>query len=270
MLLKRLESLSKPSEYDISGVEQDCWSELPFQVQSGWKRVLSSIATTESYERIVLEPLIKAFKEPQAITYLIKHAEDEVRHGKWLTDYLKLNFKFTKRSPTLSDRVFYQGLIPRLSKMFVHYPKAGILALYAYEKFAIGLYDLLLKDAEKRRLEAIEKIIRAILRDEGKHVAGLENLLRLTEKASPSESMGFFKKPNQALEAHFGKLCLMVVRADLRFGPLGPHNSDLCRHLEMLGISPKTVDELSSLAVVAAGKLNLKHGHSLANPKLQQ
>lgn len=243
MKVSRLKTLSMiQAAYADAGV-RDQWELLPPKIQAGWKRVLSSIATTEGYEAIVLKPIVQAFDDQDAKDYLRSHATDEERHSAWLNTYLSGNFSYKKRKPTVSDRIFYHRLIPWASANFVRFPRAGIVSLYAYERFAMRLYDTLIADADKRGLAGLGAVLRAIVKDEGKHVVGLGALLR--HQAGQNRT-------SKIVESAFARMCLTIVRMDLRFGLFGPHNRELTSHFAYLGITAKTVDNFAKLAVAEA------------------
>ena len=210
----------------------------PIRYQS-WIRVLSSVAKTESVEAVVIRPLVKAYRKNRVIQdYLKAHGQDEERHGALLERYLKNSFDFTRPlKPTASDRLIYQGLLPRVAESFTRRPIYGIALLHCYEKFAVHLYTEMKREAEKDDSHSLLKLIQAIEKDELRHIAGMETLLTLEVKKNKSLS-------TRALTT----LSLGVVLLDVNMSPFAFHNRELRSRLMSLGISPRFVNQCAKNA----------------------
>src|SRR5579859_156055 len=110
---------------------------LPVAKRQGWARFLSSIATTESIEAELIGPLRHVFAgEAEVQDYLTGHAADEQRHHETLRDYVKHTFGFEKRSRSLSDRMVYDTLLPRVAMLAHRRPLCALAILRFYEAFS--------------------------------------------------------------------------------------------------------------------------------------
>ncbi len=228
---------------------QDRPADLQQELFLGWRRILSSIATTEGYEAILLAPLASAYKQSDILNYLKRHAEDEERHAEYIKDYLKTGFAYEKQKATISDILFYQNLIPIVGKLVKHLPMIGITLLYSYEKFSLKLYNRLREKAREHGLRDLEHILERISRDEGYHIAGLELLKQITPE--PTAATKF-------LYQILLPVALWIVRMDLYMGRFSLHNRELMAHLRKLGIDPILIDRYARESVGFAKQKMLK------------
>ena len=201
---------------------------------AGWRRVLSSIATTESYEGLVLDPILRAARHASAAAYLRVHANDEQNHSLWVKTYLHKNFDYKKTSATWSDRLFYETLLPAAAGLVRMMPIIGIAVLYAYEQFSVRLYQRLKIQAQADGLLHLAGIFAAIQHDEGRHIAGLEVL---------SGTMAPQGRAARFVAKGLLHILLQVVRMDLYFGRWNILNRELADHIEKLGIRSESIDQ---------------------------
>jgi hypothetical protein len=196
-----------------------------------WCRVLSSVATTEALEKTLIEPILEGLRaDADAADYLATHATDEVRHHQLLARYLRNTFGYRKKKRTAADRVLYDGILPRVARRFRSKPAYGLALLHCYERFSLTFYERLRREAQADGAQNLLTLIRAIERDELRHVAGMEALLdREVEKRG-----GRLSALDRAAVA--GILRLMLVDVDMR--PWALHNRELRGHLVRLGFDP--------------------------------
>lgn len=222
------------SEWDLSDDFKKMKKQTPQRYRS-WIRVLSSVAKTESIEAVVIRPLSEGYKKNPVIQdYLLAHGQDEERHGALLERYLKNSFNFKRSAkPTLSDRLIYQGLLPRIAEGFSKRPLYGIALLHCYEKFAVNLYTEIKREAGKDGALELLKLIQAIEKDELRHIAGMEILLKLEVKRN---------RKNVRTAQVITALSLGVVLLDVNMSSFAFHNRELRARLNSLGISPEFVN----------------------------
>lgn len=198
-----------------------------------WRRVLSAIATSESMEHHVLQPLLLAYPlDHDAARILTQHSADEQRHADLLTGYLRKSLSFTKTKPTRSDQIFYHALLPSIRLLVKKTPVIGFSLLYFYELFSVQLYAQLRKKAKEQKLVELESLFRRIEKDEFLHI----------------ESMKSFIQQYPTDRIHRIGLCalLWLFRLDIHMGKYALHNRSLRKQFLQLGVDPDTVINKSS------------------------
>ena len=216
---------------------RDDLSHLSPMRQAAWRRVLSSIATTEGLEESLMQPLMLAYKQPgedhtEISEYLESHAVDERRHHAMLCGYLKQTFGYVKKSRTWSDRVIYDRVLPLMAQAFRYRPLYGFALLDTYENFATEFYAPLRTQAQADGAQNILSLLQAIEKDELRHVAGMEYLLD-RELAR----QGGLRRGDRAAIATL----LNVLVLDVDFSPWALHNREIRAHLCELGVPPEGV-----------------------------
>jgi hypothetical protein len=217
-----------------------CWaddlSHLPEARRASWRRILSSIATTEGIEATVMDPLLVAKRnDAEALEYLEVHAADERRHHELLKGYLKNTFDFEKKTRTMSDRVFYERLLPAISSAFRYKPLYGFALLYCYERFALSFYTPLRVRAQSDGAQNLLTLLQSIEKDELRHIAGMEHLLKEEIRLQGGLRLGDFGAVSSMLR-------LMLV--DINMSSWAVHNREVRAHLVTLEINPDEITEL--------------------------
>lgn len=204
--------------------------------RASWRRILSSVASTEGLEATIMEPLIESKKgEKEAYEYLTVHANDELRHHALLTGYLKGTFGFEKKARTFSDKVFYDKILPAISSSFLRKPLYGFALLYCYERFAGLFYAPLRNSAQADGAQNLLNLIQSIEKDELRHVAGMEYLMK--EEIRRQGGLKWGDMP--AVSAMLG-----IMLVDLDMSVWAVHNREVREHIENLGIDPAEVTQM--------------------------
>jgi rubrerythrin len=209
--------------------------------QQGWARFLSSIATTESIEAMLIGPLKDAFRgESEVQEYLAGHAADEQRHFEIFRDYASGTFGFEKKKRSVSDRVVYDTLLPWVSAFARRRPICALAILRFYEAFSVEFYRVLRRLAERDGLSGLLGIIRSIEKDELRHLAGLEELIRRLKSRGARATL---------FDRGIIRSVLFVLMVDIDLRGRAFHNREVRRHAREVGIDPV---EMHAQAVKAA------------------
>jgi hypothetical protein len=247
LLGARLRTLSehgrKAQEAMASWEARDDAAHLAAGKRDGWARFLSSIATTESIEDSLIQPLFKAFSGDAATeAYLETHAADERRHFGLITGYVKRSFDFVKTRRSLMDRIVYDTILPRIAFLGERRPLFFVGILRFYEAFSLDFYKTLRRLAERDRLPVLLQLIQAIEKDELRHLAGLEALGRAlrARQGAPSRA---------ELLVVRGILELLLFDINTRAWAL--HNRRVRRTVLSIGLDP---DEMARDARKAAAR----------------
>jgi hypothetical protein len=208
------------------------WSDdlahLSSERRAAWARVLSSLATAESIEETVLLPMVEGLRhDSEAVEYIKVHGRDEERHFKLLSRYLRNTFGYRKKHRTLTDRMIYDGVLPRLVKSFRRKPIPGLAMIHAYEKISLPYYAALRREAQADGAQNLVTLIRIIEKDELRHVAGVEALLG--QEIARNGGLSW-------LDQGMIRGVLQMVRTDADLGPWAFHNRELRTCIERLGI----------------------------------
>jgi rubrerythrin len=224
--------------------KRDSAAALAPERRQGWARFLSSIATTESIEGLLLEPLKESFKdEPAVLEYLEAHASDERRHFEIFRDYVRETFGHEKRGRTFSDRVVYDTLLPGVAWLARRRPLCALAMLRFYEEFSVEFYSVLKLLAERDGLSGLLGHIRAIEKDELRHLAGLEELIRkLVERGGGARASDVWLSR--------GILRVLLVDIDTRGWAL--HNRRVRSNALAIGIDPGVMSAQAERAAAAS------------------
>lgn len=210
---------------------RDC-AELSLAKRKAWQKVLSSIATSEGMEHLVIEPLIVYFaSQPLTQKYLLRHAEDEKVHHKLLSQYLEDTFLFKKKNNTLSDVLFYRVLLRYLKRRIRSMPLLGLAILNTYELFAVQLYKNLKHRAMIDGLNNLAKLIEEIEKDEREHLVGMNLLIKDILKG---------EKQLNPTQLRIIKIWLLIISFDVHMGKFSFHNRKLRKAFATIGITDQT------------------------------
>ena len=230
--LALLEDLTaRAHEAGTSAVALVLPAEAPAFAQSwGWWRFLASLAKTEGLEDRAMEGLDRglaqfAMAQPVVLAYVASHRADEHRHGEMITGFLAREGADRPRYRSASDVLLY-GVGLRLLQLVNRFdPLYVLLALLLYERAALEFYRQAIALAERDGYNAVAKLLHVVRADEGRHLAGVDVLLRMRlerRRAGPLT--------RAAVAA-----CTRVVLWDLDYGDHARHNSGLRRAFAELG-----------------------------------
>lgn len=206
---------------------------MPHPDAAAWRRVLSAIATSESMEHHVLQPLLLSYSSHhEAARVLTQHSADEQRHAGLLTGYLRESLSFTKMKPTKSDQIFYHVLLPSIRFLVKKRPLLGFSLLYFYELFSVQLYAQLRKKAEKQKLVELESLFRQIEKDEFRHIESMKTFIQ--------------QYSTDRIHRVWLSAFLWLFRLDIHMGKYALYNRSLRKQFRRLGIDPDTVINKSS------------------------
>lgn len=223
--------------------KQDNLDQLSAAKRAGWRRILSSIATTEAAEDILMQELKIPFQnEPVHLDYLCGHQQDEQKHGRLIAQYLKQTLNYQKTKRTLSDKVLYDTIFPKLFKSFVKKPVYGLGILLFFEIYAVTLYKKIKNQAQADELLALSELIELIEQDEKRHIAGATILFYEQKERTPKTLLTKF----------YLRFLLSLAVLDLNMNAWAFHNRQIRTHLFNLGINPT---ELTTIARKTAKKI---------------
>jgi hypothetical protein len=201
--------------------------------RDGWAGFLSSIATTESVEHLLIDPLKESFPgDAEVLDYLVSHSTDEQRHFEVFRDYVRTTFGFEKRRRSLSDRIVYDTFLPKIAQAARKRPMLALAMLRFYEAFSIDFYRTLKKLALGDGLESLNTIIRSIEKDELRHLAGLEELIRRLKARGVRPAM---------LDRALIRTILFVLVADIDIRAWAIYNRKVRKRACAVGIDPDTM-----------------------------
>lgn len=210
---------------------------------AGWKRVLSSIATTEAIEEIMMNELkIPFLNNPTCLDYMLGHQQDEQKHAKQIAEYTQNTFNYKKTKRTLSDKILYDRIFPKLFKYFSNKPIYGLAMLLFFEIYALTFYKKVKNQAELDGLSALSELIGLIMQDEQRHLAGASILFEEQKKQIKRTLL------NKFLLRFF--LALAVL--DLNMNRWAFYNRQVRLHMLKIGLKPS---ELTRLAQNTAQKI---------------
>lgn len=235
--IKKLKTLvqhhQKSHQEFKNGCSQDRIDHLSGGRQAGWRRVISSVATTEAIEGVLMNELNKAFQSDPHITTLLKaHQLDEATHFVNLSNYLKNTFNYVKKNRTLSDQIFYDTLFPKIARMFAQKPIYGLALILFLESQGILFYKMIHQKAKTDGLTELHQLIDQIEKDEHRHRAGIKLLLSLLAE----EDSIRLTRWNKIILG----LILGLAVVDLNLSAWGLHNRELRRHFHLLDLDSDT------------------------------
>ncbi len=207
--------------------------------KTAWAGLLSSAASAEESEEMVIDPVLKAFADsPLLQRYLKTHMGDESRHQELLKEYVKNNFQYVKRKKTFTDVIVYKGIFRGVSEISEKRPLPIITAILFYEWFAEEFYSDLLKRAEEDGLHNLKNLFIRIEKDELRHRAGIKALLAIWKSEG---------KKIDKLDVLYTKFLLGITRMDVNTADWAFYNKRLRTNLSALGMDTKRIYERSKL-----------------------
>ena len=211
--------------------------------KEGWKKILSSVATTEAIEHVLMTELKKAYLEKNTIlNYLNAHQLDENTHHENINRYLLNTFRFQKKSRTFSDKIIYDIALLKLSKLFSKKPIFGLGLLLFFEIYGVHFYKGFKEQAKNDGLNELSLLINQIEEDEQRHIAGIKILL--------SEQKCKYKT-NIKDEIQF-KFILSIVILDVNMSFWALHNRIVRKQIFQIGLNP---DALTKIAYSTAKQI---------------
>lgn len=220
---------------------RDDASGLSLERRQGWRRVLSAVSTTEGTEHTLMAPIEEAFASDKELArYLASHKKDEARHHEWLKRYLKNTFQYVKTERTASDKIIYDKVFPQLGKLFRRKPLYGLALLYFVEQFGVTFYKNFKAQAAADGLTELVAMLKLIEKDELRHMAGLDAILKAHVEENGSVSL---------LDRIAIRGCLEVMAFDVNMGALALHNRDVRNHMQKIQISPLELNRAARLAI---------------------
>lgn len=211
--------------------------------RTGWRRVLSSVATTEGLEQILIEPIKMAYiNNPDVLAYLETHHRDEARHRDTLNRYLKSTFDYVKTKRTVTDQVVYDTILPKLSKFFVKNPAYGLALIDFLETYSVPVYNDLRQQAEVDGLSNLVEIFKVMTKDEIRHRTGVRHLLEIRKCE---------KGPMRRWERAFVRSSVELMVLDLKMSKWAIHNREIRTHLQKISISTEKMDAIARETVQA-------------------
>ena len=202
-------------------------SRLNAEKRLGWAGFLSSIATSESVEHLVVEPLKEHFRDdPEIQEFIARQAEDEIRHYNMFSSYVLKHFQYKKTRKTLTDKIVYDRFLPMIAAYGKSRPLAILLVLQFYETFSIEIYRELKVIAANDGLGELIELIETVEKDEWRHLAGLKKMA---------------KGPIPLRDRAIARLITLVLRFDVHAGRWAIHNQKLRKNLMRIGLDPAYV-----------------------------
>jgi rubrerythrin len=210
---------------------------LSLEKQQAWAQVLSSAASAEESEEMVIGPLLQAFEFSSNLhRYLSLQAAEESLHHALLKAYVQKTFNHVKKSKSMTDRVIYDGVFQGLQSLTRKRPLPILVATLFYEWFAKDFYSDLALAAERDRLPSLKKMFLQIEKDEHRHRAGLKMILTLWKQ----QGMNVDK-----IDLFYSRFLLKIVRMDVNTASWAFYNRKLKRNLSTLGMDTDVIFQRS-------------------------
>jgi len=223
------EGVSDQLEFSL----KDSTDHLSVERLNAWKGLLSSAASAEQSEEMVIDPVLRAFSDnPLLQRYLKTHMRDEQRHQLHLKEYVKVTFEFVKKKKTLTDVVIYKGIFSGVKQFSDKRPLPILTAILFYEWFAEEFYSELMGQAEKDKLHNLKKLFERIEKDELRHRAGIKALLALWRKEG---------KKIDRTDYLLTQVLLGVTRLDVNTAQWAFYNKRLRTNLSVLGLDTEKI-----------------------------
>lgn len=223
------EGVSDQLEFSL----KDSTDHLSAERLNAWKGLLSSAASAEQSEEMVIDPVLRAFSDnPLLQRYLKTHMRDEQRHQLHLKEYVKVTFDFVKKKKTLTDLVIYKGIFSGVKQFSDKRPLPILTAILFYEWFAEEFYSELMGQAEKDKLHNLKKLFERIEKDELRHRAGIKALLALWRKEG---------KKIDRTDYVLTQVLLGVTRLDVNTAQWAFYNKRLRTNLSALGLDTEKI-----------------------------
>ncbi|MDD4974736.1 MAG: ferritin-like domain-containing protein [Bacteriovorax sp.] len=211
----------------------DSTSHLTTERKLAWAQLLSSAASAEESEEMVVLPVLKAFEYSDILhRYLKTHMEDESRHRDLLKEYVKNNFSYEKKKKTLTDIIIYKGIFRGVNVISEKRPLPIIVAILFYEWFAEEFYAELMNRAGEDKLINLKNLFIQIEKDELRHRAGIKALLGIWKSEG---------KKIDKIDIFYTKILLGVTRLDVNTASWAFYNKRLRRNLTNLGLDTEKI-----------------------------
>lgn len=253
-LIERLIVEGESSLREETFRSHDDVSHLSPEKRLAWAQLLSSAASAEESEEMVIAPILKAFDfSPRLHQYLAMHAADESRHQVLLKTYVRETFQYVKKKKSLTDKIIYGGVFRGIRGITEKRPLAIIVATLFYEWFAEEFYSDLIQAAERDGLPELKNLFIEIERDEKRHRAGLKAVLAMWKREG---------KPVDAVDLAYTRALLEIVQIDVNTASWAIYNKKLRRNLTAVGMDPETIYQRSrAYAKRAYNELKNLQGH---------
>lgn len=201
---------------------------VPENIKKGICRIISGVATTEKLEDVILTPVLNYYNNDAVLVdYIKSHKKDEDRHFYQLNSYLKKTFDFEKTQKSFSDRLFYDVVFPKVSKLFDRKPIYAVIILRAYERISLDFYKSVKEGAKAHGLLHLADLLDIITKDELRHLSGLETIMRLEVERG---------KKLKSYEYKLLRGLLYFLLLDITQTKWAVHNYEMRKHLMDLGV----------------------------------
>lgn len=232
-IIKRLTEEGEQAQLPLSFPLVDSTEHLSTERKTAWAQLLSSAASAEESEEMVIHPVLKAFEYSDILhRYLKTHMNDESRHQDFLKEYVRNNFSYVKKKKTITDIIIYKGIFRGVSQVSEKRPLPIIVAILFYEWFAEEFYSELMNKAGTDGLENLKKLFIRIEKDEHRHRAGIKALLAIWK--------GEGKKIDK-IDIFYTKILLGVTRLDVNTASWAFYNKKLRNNLTNLGLDTEKI-----------------------------
>lgn len=201
---------------------------VPAHIRKGICRIISGAATTEKLEDVILTPVMNYYQNDAIIVeYIQSHKKDEDRHFYQMNSYLKKTFDFEKTEKSFSDKLFYDTVFPRVSKLFARKPIYAVIILRAYERISLDFYKAIRDGVKAQGCVHLGDLLDVVTKDELRHLAGLETIMKLEVERG---------KKLKAFELKLLKGILYFLLLDITQTKWAVHNYEMRKHLMDLGV----------------------------------
>lgn len=227
--LVKLNSLAQDSNdlYDQWG--RDSVASMELNRKMAWAQLLSSIASSEATEELLIRPLADFFKDKdrEVYEYIVQHACDEEIHAQIFEKYVKKTFLYSRKDRSLTDKLIYDRLFKKVSAFSKNRPIPLMLAILFYEMCSDYFYKHLLKVAKKDKLNNLAHIIAQIDQDENRHRAGIKFVFKYyVNEIRPMDRI-------DKLATYF---LLRVIWLDVNTGSYAFYNKEVVENFKTLGL----------------------------------
>ena len=235
---KRFRSLSEHSRQSNADLESYFDSEsaidaLPRAKFEAYKKLLSSIATVEGIEHVMVHPVAHYFRANEPVyAYLESHARDENLHSELFQGYVRHCFRYEKKKRSLTDRIIYDRALPQLAKIARHRPVAFALGVSFLEKYASHIYVDVKRSAERDGLPGLTRLLEAVEKDERRHMVGIEAVIDELMRSGKIDRV----------DRVTARVILGLFLVDVSQSPYAIYNRHVRMNMLALGIDPDFID----------------------------
>lgn len=236
-IITKLTEEGEKASYTSEFPFKDSTTHLRPERKAAWAGLLSSAASAEESEEMVIDPVLKAFNySPLLKSYLKTHLEDEGRHQEQLKEYVKNSFQYEKKKKTPTDIIVYKGIFTGVSQITEKRPLPILVAILFYEWFAEEFYSELMSQAEIDGLVNLKKLFLRIEKDELRHRAGIKAVLAMWKNEG---------RKIDKIDLLYTKLLLGVTRMDVNTASWAFYNKRLKNNLTALGLDTEKIYQRS-------------------------